>query len=140
MDSIPDGAPAVLKPLASGGPAGLAHSLSYLRLYRGLLYVLHYVLHSFFHALRPLLIPAKADGLRRNRNRPIGRLATSVAGWFSRASLAFDGDLNAFVRRAEEKNRPLSLLMLDLDKFKAANDQHGHQIGDEVSRAAGGTM
>ena len=45
---------------------------------------------------------------------------------------AFDRELVSFVRQAVEKARPLSLLMLDLDKFKGVNDQHGHPVGDEV--------
>jgi diguanylate cyclase (GGDEF)-like protein len=33
---------------------------------------------------------------------------------------------------AKTAGKPLTLLMLDVDKFKAINDRFGHQVGDQV--------
>ncbi len=38
------------------------------------------------------------------------------------------------IARCSRYRRPLSLLMLDIDHFKAINDQHGHLTGDFVLR------
>jgi diguanylate cyclase (GGDEF)-like protein len=46
----------------------------------------------------------------------------------------FDDTLVLEWRRAVRNGMPLSLLMIDVDFFKAFNDQQGHQAGDDVLR------
>jgi diguanylate cyclase (GGDEF)-like protein len=48
---------------------------------------------------------------------------------------AFRERLDREVRRAVRYGRPLSLVMLDIDHFKAINDTHGHPAGDRVLAA-----
>ncbi|MES2878282.1 MAG: diguanylate cyclase [Pseudomonadota bacterium] len=50
----------------------------------------------------------------------------------------FDVAMEKELRRAKRAGTPLSLLMLDIDAFKAYNDHYGHQQGDEcLIRVAG---
>ncbi|WP_022927277.1 diguanylate cyclase [Patulibacter americanus] len=52
----------------------------------------------------------------------------------------FDELLAAAVDQAGRDGRPVSLLALDLDRFKNVNDQYGHGIGDEVLKATAKTL
>lgn len=45
---------------------------------------------------------------------------------------AFDEDLNFSKQRATENKDSLSLLIIDINGLKAANDQYGHAVGDEL--------
>jgi diguanylate cyclase (GGDEF)-like protein len=42
--------------------------------------------------------------------------------------------LSAEIARAERLGTPLTLVLADLDDFKAVNDAHGHAVGDDVLR------
>ena len=44
----------------------------------------------------------------------------------------FDVAMEKEIRRAKRAGSPLSLLMIDIDSFKAYNDHYGHQQGDDT--------
>ncbi|MFP5321338.1 MAG: diguanylate cyclase [Acidimicrobiia bacterium] len=46
----------------------------------------------------------------------------------------FDDALQREVARARRTGAPLAVAVIDIDHFKAVNDEHGHQVGDEVLR------
>jgi diguanylate cyclase (GGDEF)-like protein len=46
----------------------------------------------------------------------------------------FDAALKTEMRRAARNQKPISLLMIDVDNFKSLNDEYGHQRGDDCLR------
>jgi len=68
------------------------------------------------------------EQLQRERKRAI---TDPLTGLYNRFALI--DKLNAAVGEMDEGERP-SLIMLDIDHFKAINDTHGHLIGDRVIR------
>ena len=52
----------------------------------------------------------------------------------------FDDRLPIEFALARAAGRPLSLLIIDIDKFKAYNDRHGHALGDEAIKLVGAAL
>lgn len=79
--------------------------------------------------------------LRRARQREeIERRATLdlLTGVLNRTGL--DAALHREQQRALRNDEPLSILMIDLDKFKALNDEHGHLAGDRALRCVANAL
>lgn len=78
------------------------------------------------------------------RNAVLYRAAVSAAlrdqltGVYNRSGL--EADLRREVSLARRHATPLSVIMLDLDHFKAINDRHGHIVGDCVLKAVVGVI
>lgn len=62
-------------------------------------------------------------------------LRDGLTGCFNRAHAL--ETLNAELRRAQRAKTPLSMIMFDVDKFKAVNDSYGHLAGDQLLAEVG---
>lgn len=73
--------------------------------------------------------------LRQRAERELAQLAATDALTGLANRRALDQTLNQEFARAQRSGNNLSLLMIDVDHFKAFNDRHGHQLGDVTLRA-----
>ncbi|MBP2649750.1 MAG: diguanylate cyclase [Firmicutes bacterium] len=90
------------------------------------------------HSFAALMAQQIALGLEKaNLDNQVKAMALSdsLTGLANRRN--FDMFLKTELRRAAALKRPLSLIMLDLDKFKVYNDTYGHPIGDELLNRLG---
>jgi len=53
---------------------------------------------------------------------------------------AFDRVLTESLQLARRHERPLALMLLDIDHFKTYNDEYGHPAGDELLKGLGGLL
>jgi diguanylate cyclase (GGDEF)-like protein/PAS domain S-box-containing protein len=57
----------------------------------------------------------------------------SLTGLYNRRYL--DETTEREISHAERENYPISVMMIDIDRFKVLNDTHGHPAGDKVLKA-----
>ncbi len=79
-------------------------------------------------AVRTAQLEKKLKDLN-NRLKYLVRI-DSLTGLLNHASIL--KELTIELERGRRDDTPTSILMLDLDRFKAVNDTYGHQIGDKV--------
>jgi diguanylate cyclase (GGDEF)-like protein len=75
------------------------------------------------------------DGMHRrieDKNQALWTMAhkDGLTGAYNR--LGYDEDIASLVNAVVLQPVAVSLMLIDCDKFKAINDSHGHQVGDEV--------
>lgn len=66
------------------------------------------------------------------KNKLLEQQTTRDALTGTRNRAFFDQKLSAEIKRSRRERSTLSLLMIDIDHFKAINDKYGHLVGDLV--------
>ncbi|MCB1431978.1 MAG: PleD family two-component system response regulator [Alphaproteobacteria bacterium] len=80
-----------------------------------------------------------AERLRTNVRATIEMAVTdALTGLYNRRYL--ETHLSQLMEHAANRGKPLSILTLDVDYFKAVNDTHGHDAGDRVLQEIAGRI
>lgn len=88
------------------------------------------------HTLKKELADSKAHLAEQQRQIESLQTAVRVDGLTQVANRAyFDEYLAGALRHFQRYKEPFSLMLVDIDHFKAINDTHGHQAGDRILRA-----
>ncbi|MBI5935762.1 MAG: GGDEF domain-containing protein [Chloroflexi bacterium] len=90
-------------------------------------FITAYSLRRSFRKQREVL--AMKGQVRRSQ---IESLTDELTGALNRR--AFDRQFESSLSFAKLENQPLTIIMVDVDKFKSLNDQYGHIVGDEALR------
>jgi diguanylate cyclase (GGDEF)-like protein len=80
-------------------------------------------------------ITEKIDAVNRLREDAFKDQLTGISN-----RRLFDTIIDNEIEISEKNNKPLSMILFDLDNFKIVNDTYGHPVGDELLRQSAQTV
>jgi diguanylate cyclase (GGDEF)-like protein/PAS domain S-box-containing protein len=119
-------------PVASSDPEIVLYNQRFLAVYAASIHSSSGKLTGHAALLRDMTEEKRLENMLRQLSN-----SDALTGLFNRRYL--DESLAQEFRRARDANRPLAVLMFDVDHFKKFNDTYGHDQGDRVLKAFAAT-